>query len=52
MNCFTCTIAAVEGGKERIEDVQAWLLESVPPFFKGPQGTFDFGGTIGYFQKQ
>jgi hypothetical protein len=37
---------------ESIEEEQAWLLESVTPFFKGPQGTFDFGGTIGYFQKQ
>jgi SAM-dependent methyltransferase len=44
-------IAAVEGGKERIEDVRQWLTESVTPFFEGRAGaTFLFRGPIWYLR--
>jgi ubiquinone/menaquinone biosynthesis C-methylase UbiE len=44
-------IAAVEGGKERIEDVRQWLTESVTPFFEDrAEGTFVFRGPIWYLR--
>ena len=44
-------IAAVEGGKERIEDVRQWLTESVTPFFEGrAEATFLFRGPIWYLR--
>ena len=44
-------IAAVEGGKERIEDVRQWLTESVTPFFAGrAEATFMFRGPIWYLR--
>jgi ubiquinone/menaquinone biosynthesis C-methylase UbiE len=45
-------IAAVEGGKERIEDVRRWLTENLTPFFAGrAEATFMFRGPIWYLQK-
>lgn len=45
-------IAAVEGGKERIEDVRRWLTENVEPFFTGrAEATFMFRGPIWYLRK-
>jgi ubiquinone/menaquinone biosynthesis C-methylase UbiE len=44
-------IAAVEGGKERIEDVRQWLKESVTPFFEDrAEATFVFRGPIWYLR--
>jgi SAM-dependent methyltransferase len=45
-------IAAVEEGRERVEDVRAWLRSAVTPLFPGPHATFRFGGTITYLQKR
>lgn len=45
-------IAAVEGGKESIEDVRQWLTASVTPFFEGrAEATFLFRGPIWYLRK-
>jgi len=45
-------IAAVEGGKERIEDVMRWLTENIAPFFAGrAEATFMFRGPIWYLRK-
>ncbi len=43
-------IAKVEQGRETLEDVSAWIVESVRPFFTGPTGTFLYGGDIWYLQ--
>ena len=44
-------IAAVEGGKERIEDVRQWLKESVTAFFEGrTEAICLFRGPIWYLQ--
>ena len=44
--------AAVEGGKERIEDVRHWLTENFAPFFAGrAEATFMFRGPIWYLRK-
>jgi len=45
-------IASIEQGKEQAEDVHAWLVAEVTPLFQGKHGTFTFGGTIGYRQKE
>jgi hypothetical protein len=43
--------AAVEGGKERIEDVRQWFKESVTSFFEGrAEATFMFRGPIWYLR--
>ncbi len=39
-------IAHVEQGTETIEAVYAWLINEVTPFFKAPEGTFQFGGSF------
>ena len=44
-------IAAVEQGREAIEDVARWLLQSVSPLFLAPTGTFRFGGSIRYLRR-
>jgi ubiquinone/menaquinone biosynthesis C-methylase UbiE len=44
-------IAAVEEGHESIRDAHSWLLDSVSPLFKGPTGTFTFGGEIWYLRR-
>jgi ubiquinone/menaquinone biosynthesis C-methylase UbiE len=45
-------IAAVEGGKERIEDVRRWLFESISPYFGGrAETTLLFRGPIWYLRK-
>jgi SAM-dependent methyltransferase len=46
------TIAAIEQGEQKIEDVGQWLLDGVRPFF-GPneRATFSFGGSIRYLQR-
>lgn len=49
-NTHSNVIAKVEGGTERLEDIYAWSLETVRPFFVGPTGTFPFGGEIWYLQ--
>lgn len=45
-------LAVIEQGSQRPEDVYAWVVASVTPLFKGPAGTFRFGGTIEYLQKE
>ncbi len=45
-------IAAVEGGRERIEDVRQWLTAYISPFFGDKiEGTFMFRGPIWYLRK-
>ena len=44
-------IASIELGKERAEDVYAWLVAGLTPLFWGTSGTCMFGGTIEYLQK-
>jgi len=45
-------IVAVEGGKEKIEDVRCWLTENLAPFFAGrAEATFMFRGPIWYLRK-
>jgi SAM-dependent methyltransferase len=44
-------IAALEGGKETLESVQAWLADSLRPLFSRPTRTFLFGGDIWYLQR-
>ena len=45
-------IAAVEGGRQSIEQARAWLIERVVPFFGGnEERSFLFGGPIWYFEK-
>lgn len=44
-------IAATEGGRERVEGVRSWLVESLAPMFAGARATFAFGGIIWYLQK-
>ena len=43
-------IAAVEQGSQTLDDVHAWLLDTVSPLFLAPQGTFLFGGEIWFLQ--
>ncbi len=44
-------VAAVEEGSEEIEEVHAWLLDSLTPLFPpGAQATFAFGGYIWYLR--
>lgn len=45
-------IVAIESGREREEDVLAWLVEGMQPLFSGAQGSFLFEGTIDYLQAQ
>ena len=45
-------IASVEQGSESSEDVYAWLASEVTPLFQKPKGTFRFGGTVEYLQKE
>ena len=47
----TNIIAAVEGGRESLADARAWLDALVRPQFRGPAGTFEFGGLIWYLRK-
>lgn len=44
-------IAAVEEGREPVEEVAAWLMSEVTPLFADPRATFHFGGTVTYLQK-
>jgi len=45
-------VVAVEGGKEKIEDVRRWLTENLAPFFAGrAEATFMFRGPIWYLRK-
>jgi SAM-dependent methyltransferase len=44
-------IAAVEEGQQSVEEVAAWIEESVSPFFDAGPRTMMFGGTIEYWQK-
>ncbi len=45
-------IAAVEGGRQSIDEVRAWCIEGVRPFFGGEvERTFTFVGPIWYFVK-
>jgi ubiquinone/menaquinone biosynthesis C-methylase UbiE len=44
-------IAVVEGGQESMASVRGWLHTHLKPFFLTPRATFEFGGTISYFQK-
>lgn len=44
-------IAVVEGGQESMASVRSWLQTHLQPFFLTPSATFEFGGTISYFQK-
>ena len=45
-------VVAVEGGKEKIEDVRRWLTENLAPFFVGrAEATFMFRGPIWYLRK-
>lgn len=45
-------IAAVEGGKERIEGARRWLTENIAPFFEGrAEATFMFRGPIWYLRR-
>jgi hypothetical protein len=45
-------IAAVEGGKEPIEEVSRWLVEKIKPLFGDTaEGTFWFHGPIWYLQR-
>lgn len=46
-------IARVEGGSERIEDVEKWLLDSTMTFFDSREsGTFQFRGEIWYLRRR
>lgn len=46
-------IAGVEGGRQPIEQVRAWLAEGVRPFFEvDEERRFLFGGPIWYFVKE
>jgi len=46
------TIAAVEQGGQRVEDVGEWLLNGARPFFGSKdRATFPFGGSIRYLQR-
>jgi ubiquinone/menaquinone biosynthesis C-methylase UbiE len=49
-NTHSNVIAKVEEGNEKLEDVYAWSLETVRPFFPGPTATFLFGGEIWYLR--
>jgi len=45
-------IAAVEGGKEQIGDVRAWLHGEIEPMYQSrSQSTFAFGGPIMYLKR-
>jgi SAM-dependent methyltransferase len=44
-------IAAVERGTETLEEIRAWLLESLRPIFTQPRGSFPFEGTVTYLRK-
>lgn len=44
-------IAAVEGGRESIEQAVAWITESVAPLFVREQETFVFGGHIQFLTR-
>jgi hypothetical protein len=46
------TIAAIEQGGQRVEDVGEWLLDGVRRFFgSNDRATFPFGGSIRYLQR-
>jgi SAM-dependent methyltransferase len=45
-------VAAVEEGRESVEEVATWLISEVTPLFPGPRATFRFGGTVTYLQKR
>lgn len=47
----TNVIAAVEGGKESLQDVESWLMNETAPFFKDAKATFMFRGPIWYLEK-
>jgi len=44
-------IAAVEQGKETLEEVHQWLMEQTRSYFRAEKAEFIFGGSIWYFQK-
>lgn len=44
-------IAAVEEGRENVDDVNAWLIQQLRPFFKDEKVNFPFSGFIWYLQK-
>ncbi|MBA4116989.1 MAG: class I SAM-dependent methyltransferase [Rubrobacter sp.] len=39
-------IAAIEGGKDSLEEVHEWLVGSLTGFFRGSRATLEFGGHI------
>ena len=43
-------VGAIESGAERLESVHTWLVSSLTSMFRGPRGTFRFGGVIEYLQ--
>ena len=43
-------VGAIESGAESLESVHTWLVSSLTPMFRGPRGTFRFGGVIEYLQ--
>lgn len=45
-------IAAIEGGRQPLDEIRAWCIEGVRPFFGGEaERTFTFEGPIWYFTK-
>jgi len=45
-------IAAVEQGKEHIDNARAWITSSIAPLFLTPNGTFEFGGDIAFLTRR
>jgi len=43
-------IAAVEQGNQSLDEVTAWIVESVRPLFRAPAEPFVFGGEIWYLR--
>ncbi len=44
-------IAAVDTGKESVEDVRTWMYETLAPIIPDKKGTFEFRGYIWYLQR-
>ncbi len=49
---LTNVIATVEGGNEKIEDVESWLTENLSPFFQGAREEFLFSAPIWFLQRE
>jgi hypothetical protein len=45
-------IAAVDEGRERLDDLQEWLVLEVTRLFPGPRAAFRFRSAITYLQKR